>query len=187
MIASAGGPTTVTVYVSNNLIDNFLSRLKDLPGFRNWESIIEVSSLNFVIAPLLEEKKTMRTPSREKQRKSPPSKSSWNRQTPHTILDADKVILAGIAVVVALIGLFLNTIGIIIGAMLISPLLEPIYAFTVNTATGDSKKVLDCLKVFAAIILMVIAISFVTTYLLSLVMAVMITPKISSRPINLLC
>ncbi len=53
------------------------------------------------------------------------------------ILDSQFVVLTVLAGLVALGGLFLNSIAVIIGAMVISPLLEPIYAATVFLANGS--------------------------------------------------
>lgn len=86
-----------------------------------------------------------------------------------------------IAGIVALIGLFLNNVGIIIGAMLVSPLLGPIYAFAVNAAVGNSRKVLDCIRILIALLLMVILMSFVVTLALSFFTPLAITPEIASR------
>lgn len=99
----------------------------------------------------------------------------------HTIFDTDKVVLSAIAGIVALIGLFLNNVGIIIGAMLISPFLGPIYAFAVFSAVGASKKVFDTVKFLSALVFMVVAISFITTLVLSFFIRLSITPEIELR------
>jgi uncharacterized hydrophobic protein (TIGR00341 family) len=77
--------------------------------------------------------------------------------------------------------LFLNNIGVVIGAMLISPLLGPIYAFSVNVAIGNSIKVFRCMKIITSLILMIVFISFIATLALSFITTVTITPEISSR------
>lgn len=55
------------------------------------------------------------------------------------ILDLQILVLTVLAGIVALGGLFLNSPAIIIGAMIINPLLEPIYAGTVFLANGAGK------------------------------------------------
>ena len=52
-------------------------------------------------------------------------------------LDFQLIILTLLAGIVALFGLFLNNVAVIIGAMVISPLLEPIYAGTVFLAEEE--------------------------------------------------
>ncbi|MEX0863193.1 TIGR00341 family protein [Nitrosopumilus sp.] len=59
------------------------------------------------------------------------------------------VIAAGVAVA----GLFANNASLVIGAMLISPLLGPISAFSFNTAVGKTDKMLKAL--FSGLILLV--------------------------------
>ncbi len=178
--SSLTGPETITIYVPDDKLDDLLVKIKDLPGMSENDSIIEVASPNFVISPKLEALKTVKAKP-EQPREKPVIEQLVESAEPHTVLDINKVILAAIAGVVALIGLLLNNVGIIIGAMLISPLLGPIYAFSVNTAIGNSKNVLNCVKIIAVLILMVISISFVTTFFLSLVMPVTVTPEITSR------
>jgi len=57
----------------------------------------------------------------------------------NTRLDQEKFTLAALAGIMAMIGLFLNNTSIVIGTMLISPLLGPIYALTVFVAVSDGK------------------------------------------------
>jgi uncharacterized membrane protein len=52
------------------------------------------------------------------------------------ILDPQLVALTILAGLIALGGLFLNSVAVIIGAMVISPLLEPIYAVRFFSRTG---------------------------------------------------
>jgi len=181
LLVSTLEPATVTVYVPDEMLDDLLARIKDFPGFGERSSIIEVSSPDFVVSPLLEELKAGKKTKQEKIAEKPVIEQLVESAEPHGVLDTNKVVLAAIAGLVALTGLFLNNVGIVIGAMLISPLLGPIYAFAVNTATGNSKNVLDDVRVLAALLLMVIAISFATTYLLSRVTVLSVTPEIASR------
>ena len=180
VVSSPLGSTTVTIYVPDDMLDDLLSKIKDLHGMSEKESIIEVTSPNFVISPLLEAIKTAKAEQKKPEEK-PVIEQLVESAEPHTVLDANKVILAAIAGVVALIGLLLNNVGIIIGAMLISPLLGPIYAFAVNTAVGNSKNVLNCVKILVALLLMIISISFVTTFFLSFVTHITVTSEIASR------
>ena len=177
-----GEPTVITIYVPDDMLEGLLSEIKELPDLTERESFIEVTSPDFVISPLLDELKTKNAEHGPEQPKERPIIEELIESAEgHTNLDTSTVLLAAIAGVVALIGLFLNNVGIIIGAMLISPLLGPIYAFAVNTAVGNSRNVLKCVKVLAVLVLMVIAISFVTTFLLSLIIPLPVTSEISSR------
>jgi len=79
------------------------------------------------------------------------------------ILDSQLVILTVLAGLVALGGLFLNSIAVIIGAMVISPLLEPIYAATVFLANGSVRKFFQHMKVLGVLVGVLIIVSALVT------------------------
>ncbi|HPH34207.1 MAG TPA: TIGR00341 family protein [Methanoregulaceae archaeon] len=89
--------------------------------------------------------------------------------------------MAAIAGIVAMIGLFLNNIGIIIGAMLLSPLLGPIYALAVYVAIGDMKTTLRCVEIIGLMVIMLVVIAAAASFVLSFVINLPITPEILSR------
>lgn len=97
------------------------------------------------------------------------------------ILDRQIVILTVLAGLVALGGLFLNSPAVVIGAMVINPLLEPIYAGVVFLANGEGKKFLRHVKVLTVLIVLVIAVSAIVTGVLTLFTPLPITPEILSR------
>lgn len=99
-------------------------------------------------------------------------------------LDFELIILTLLAGIVALFGLFLNNVAIIIGAMVISPLIEPIYAGTVFLTNGAFRKFLNHLKVLLILILLLIVSSAIFTWILSFFIPLTITPEISSRLIQ---
>ncbi len=80
-----------------------------------------------------------------------------------------------------MIGLFLNNIGIIIGAMLLSPLLGPIYALAVYVAIGDMKTTLRCVEIIGLMVIMLVVIAAAASFVLSFVINLPITPEILSR------
>ncbi len=96
-------------------------------------------------------------------------------------LDFQLIVLTLLAGIVALFGLFLNNVAVIIGAMVISPLLEPIYAGTVFLAEGDVRKFLEHMMVALVLILMLIIVSAVITWVLSFFVPLAVTPEIASR------
>ena len=176
------GPTVTTLFVPDELFDSVLSKVKEMPDISAHESLIEVSSPDFVISPVLDEiRARLATMPKEKPKEQPVIEDLLESAERHTDLDTSKIILAAIAGMVALIGLFLNNVGIVIGAMLISPLLGPIYAFAVNTAVGNTRSVINCVKILLVLLVMVIAISFAATVLLSFAIPLTITSEISSR------
>jgi len=98
--------------------------------------------------------------------------------------DPPLIILTILSGIVALMGLFLNNVAVIIGAMVISPLLEPIYAGTVYLASGSFKKFLSHLRVVLVLVLALILASSLVTGALSLFVPLTITSEISSRLIQ---
>lgn len=82
---------------------------------------------------------------------------------------------------IALTGLFMDNVAIIIGAMLLSPLLGPIYAFAINTAVGKAKDVFRAIANLSVLLFMVIVFSFLTTALISHVTDISLTSEILSR------
>ncbi len=177
------GPARLTAYVPDNMLTDLIEIIKNIPGFDRRESIVEVSAPEFVISPALDElrRKQETEENGEKPKEKPLVEQLIESADKHTEFDRNKIVLSAIAGMVALIGLFLNNVGIIIGAMLISPLLGPIYAFAVNSAVGDTHKVFNTVKILAALIVMVVGISFVATFVLSFFTDLTITNEITTR------
>jgi uncharacterized hydrophobic protein (TIGR00341 family) len=143
-------------------------------------TLIEVSTPDFVISPFVEKLKERSENSGKKEEKTPIEKIIATTES-YTKFDKEKFILAAIAGLVALIGLFLNNIGIIIGAMLISPLLGPIYALAVYIAIGDVKTTLRCIQILGLMVVMLVVISAISSFALSFIIDLPLTPEILSR------
>jgi uncharacterized hydrophobic protein (TIGR00341 family) len=173
------GRIMITAYMPDSVLEGFVSRMRSFADEVDKYLVVEVASPDFLISPVFEELKEKL--GRVKTRENPPIERLVESTEPHTILDLDKVILAAIAGVVALTGLFLNNVGVIIGAMLVSPLLGPIYALAINTAAGNVSKVGKCVKVLVVLVAMIIFFSALTTLVLSSFMALPVTPEIQSR------
>ncbi|MDH7593850.1 MAG: TIGR00341 family protein [Methanomicrobiales archaeon] len=154
--------------------------IKRSMGEDDKKRVIEVISPDFVISPFLEKQREKFT-EKELPQQKPLIEKIVSTAEAHTKFDLDRVVLAAIAGLVALIGLFINNVGIIIGAMLLSPLLGPIYALVIYTAIGDIKTVWKCLQIVGLLLLMIIGISLIATFVLSLFLPLPITPEIESR------
>jgi TIGR00341 family protein len=89
--------------------------------------------------------------------------------------------LTSIAGLVALSGLLLDNQTIIIGAMLLSPIMGPIYGFSVYAALGRIENALRCLGVLAALLLGVFVLSAIATFLINIVMPLGLTDEIAIR------
>jgi uncharacterized hydrophobic protein (TIGR00341 family) len=141
------------------------------------ETMIEVLTPDFVISSVLKraEKKA------EKEKEKTPVEKLIDSIRPQKSLDIGKIALTSIAGIIALTGLFLNNVAIIIGAMLLSPLLGPIYAFAINTALGRGKDAFKSIGNLSIMILIVIVISYLATLFIDPFIELQKTSEISSR------
>ncbi len=192
--------TRITLYVPKEMVDDLIHQtngsIKDQPASRPFwtglipdyeelvkndvRTLIEVSTPDFVISPFIERVKEKFKGTTKKKEKTPIEKIIASAE-PHSEFDQKTFILAAIAGIVALIGLFLNNVGIIIGAMLVSPLLGPIYSLAVYVAIGDVKTTLRCIEILGLMVIMLVAIATVSSFALSFIMDLSLTPEILSR------
>jgi uncharacterized hydrophobic protein (TIGR00341 family) len=93
----------------------------------------------------------------------------------------DLLIMIVIASIVALVGFYNNNPAVIIGAMLISPLLGPITAFSFNAAIGRPFKMLHAAFSGFLLILAVVATSAILTSITSKIITLPITHEIITR------
>jgi uncharacterized hydrophobic protein (TIGR00341 family) len=142
-------------------------------------TLIEVSTPDFVISPFVE--KIKRQFNSTKKETIPPIEKIIAATESSAKFDTNKIILAALAGLVALIGLFMNNVGVIIGAMLISPLLGPIYALAVYIAIGDVKTTARCIEMLGLMVFMLVGIAALATFALSLIVPLSITPEIVAR------
>ena len=86
-----------------------------------------------------------------------------------------------IATVVALVGLISNSVAVIIGAMLISPLMGPISSISLNSVLGRRREIKQSLIFGAKLVSSSILLAAAITLALSMVIPIEITPEIQSR------
>ena len=143
-------------------------------------TLIEVSTPDFVISPFVDRLKERFGQNAKKPERAPIEKIVAATQA-YTEIDREKFILAAIAGIVALTGLFLNNVGIIIGAMLLSPLLGPIYALAVYIAIGDVKTTLRCVGIIGLLVALLVVLAATISFALSRVIDLPLTPEILAR------
>lgn len=100
---------------------------------------------------------------------------------PSIELKKNLLFMIAIASSVALVGLFANNASLVIGAMLLSPLLGPITAFSFNAAVGQPKKMYKAAKSGIVLTLVIIVIGAGLTAIASSFMELEITPEILAR------
>ncbi len=189
----------ITLYVPDDMVDELIHQTSGsidkqsrpiwtgmIPDYETMTNeddritLIEVSTPDFVISPFVDNLKKQFGYPKKKESKTPIEMIIASTES-FTVFDQNKIILAAIAGLVALIGLFLNNVGVIIGAMLISPLLGPIYALAVYIAIGDIRTTLRCIQILGAMVFLLVIISAIATFALSFVITLPITPEILSR------
>ncbi len=153
----------VIIFIPDKELDELINKLLNIVDFRYKESMIEVFTPEFIISSVLKraEKRI------EKVREKTPVEKLIDSTKPYLKLSISKIALTSIAGIIALTGLFMNNVAIIIGAMLLSPLLGPIYAFAINTAVGKAKDAFRSIANLVALLLLVILFSYLTTLLIS--------------------
>ena len=177
-VEKKGDLVIVTAYIPDEELEDMITKLDKHIDFRFKDSLIEVSSPYFVKSPVLE-----RVEKKEKVAESTPVEKLLDSVKIYTNFDIGKLGLTSIAGIIAMIGLFMNNVAIVIGAMLLSPLLGPIYAFAINTAVGDVKDAFKSIGNLALMMLVVIFLSFTFSWVLSRFMPLPETPEIISRMI----
>ncbi|HDI31598.1 MAG TPA: TIGR00341 family protein [Thermofilum sp.] len=171
-----GKERTITLYVSEEAVDEVIGKLVSAMDLRYKENMIEVSSLDFVITRVTNmknEDKTVRTPVEQ----------LIYSTRKYMKLDFGKIALTSIASLVAMTGLLLNNPTIVIGAMLLSPLLGPIYSFAINTAVGKLKDAIISVAVLAVLLFSSFILSVISAAFLSVFYNVPTTAEISLREI----
>jgi uncharacterized hydrophobic protein (TIGR00341 family) len=190
--------TRFTLYIPDEMLDDLIHQTNGsiskpsrplwtgiIPDYETITSaddritLIEVSTPDFVISPFVE--KIREQYGLKKKESRTPIEKIIAETEPLTEFDRTKFILAAIAGLVALIGLFLNNIGIIIGAMLLSPLLGPIYALAVYVAIGDMKTTARCIGILGLMVFMLVGIAALATFALSFVIPLTLTQEILAR------
>ncbi len=166
----------VNIYIPDAELDSLIPKLQNAVDLRRKESLIEVTTPDFVISSSLKRRERA---SGGEERATVEELLASSRK--YTKIDAGKTSLTVIAGIIALIGLFMNNVPIIIGAMLLSPLLGPIYSFVINTSVGRSRDAWLSLLNMAVMLLLVIFTSFLATLVISLFMPLSLTPEILLR------
>jgi len=170
-----------TLVVPDTKLDDLVSRIRTVLDFVDKETLVEVYSPDFTIFPAFDEKKKQEEGSREKKKEKSPIEKLLASVESYEKLDTKILTLAGVASIVGLIGLFLNNVGIIIGAMLIAPMIGPIYSFALHSATGNGIGVArDIFNIFT-LLLAFILFSLAVTWIIGFFVPLEVTGEILAR------
>ena len=159
------GNVQVRIYVPDSEIDSVIEKLQEPLDLRYKQNVIEVSSPDFVISPILTRAEE-RTKKDNKSEKTPVEQLLATANA-YACVDYWQILLTSIAGLIALTGLFLNNVAIIIGAMLLSPILGPIHSFVIFAATGKTQNALQSLKLLSILLGSVFLVTILATFILN--------------------
>jgi uncharacterized hydrophobic protein (TIGR00341 family) len=107
-----------------------------------------------------------------------PIESLFEQVEPYSRLNSDFFSIVILATLIIVAGLFLNDIIIIIGAMLISPLLEPIKAFNLNLTIGKYSEAWKSEQDIILLLFSIITVSAFLTYIVNISYSLAATEQI---------
>ncbi|MBN2734225.1 MAG: TIGR00341 family protein [Methanomicrobiaceae archaeon] len=177
----------IILYVPDAGINEAIELLREPLDMRYKETLLEVSSPDFVISSSLS-----RAEKNINSSEKTPVEKLLDSAKDYIKIDYWSISLTAIAGLIALIGLFLGNVAIIIGAMLLSPILGPIHSFTIYAALGKTNEAIRSLRVLIILLGSVFIVSAIAAYLLTLFMLIVpsssffitITPEIISRTVS---
>ncbi len=164
-----------TVFVPDDELDTFTERMQKSIDLRFKKSAVVVEPVDFILSSFLKRK------SNSHRGGKPPVEELLASTEKYARVDVLYILLTTIAGLIALTGLFLNNVAVIIGAMLLSPLLGPIYSFAINVSVGRANNAARSIVLLFISLGVVIVVSYLSTLLLSLFFPVHITPEILLR------
>lgn len=160
--------------VVGHTVDNISKQL----DMRKKENLIMVTALEAAISPVADD---LQRKAREGVPSLGPLESIVQPLQKYLRPSGDIVVMLVVATLVALAGLFLDNVAIVIGAMLLSPLLGPLNAVTVNAVLGDVRSVLRAEASLFALVFIAIASAAVVTFLVAAFVPLVLTGEILQR------
>ena len=124
----------VTIYVPDDDIEEFLTGLENTLDMRYKENTIAADRPNVILGGPAKRLKS-KTPGEK------PVDELLAKAERDSRIDPGKILLTGLAAYIAVIGLWLDSPAIVIGAMLLSPLLSPLYALSINIVFGKPRQI----------------------------------------------
>ncbi|AKA49564.1 hypothetical protein IX51_11160 [uncultured archaeon] len=166
----------MVLYVNDSQLDTIMDQLNTLLDFRYKENLIEVESPDFIVSSYLD-----RSSEKSAGSEKTPVEKLIDQTKKYTILEYGKISLTSVAALIAMMGLFMNNDPIIIGAMLLSPMLGPIYAFAINISIGKIESALRGIAILLILLAAAVGIVFMFTALAKAVFPLPITTQIDLR------
>ena len=130
----SGKTVLFTVVVPDQVLGHTVENISKQLDMRRKENLILVSTLDAAISPVTDD---LQKRARENTPSLGPLETILQPLQRYLRPSVDIITMLVVATVVALAGLFLDNVAVVIGAMLISPLLGPLNAVSVNAVLGN--------------------------------------------------
>ena len=152
------GDGTIIVYVPEGEVEDFLTQVENTLDMRYKENIVVADKPKIILGGPVKRTIDMKPATAET-----PVDELIMKARQLSRIDPGKMLLAVLASMITLIGLWLDSPAIVIGAMLLSPLLGPLYSLSLNLAFGKPKdtwkSLLNIIALIGAAYLTILAIS----------------------------
>lgn len=169
---------TVTLYLPDTDLDAVLDEIKKTLNAYDKEDLIDVGSPDFVVSKQLEKEEE-----KEAGREVQPVEKLMQETRRYSVLEWSKVSLTTIAALITISGLFLDNIEIVVGAMLLAPLLGPIYGFAISLGVGKIRSAVRSILVLAVLLFVSIIMVSVLTFVTAGFIRLTLTTQILSRTV----
>lgn len=173
-----GESRTVTIYLPDADLGAAIDEIRKSMNSYDKTNLIEVTTPDFVISRPLEKEEE-----KEAGKEVEPVEKLMQDTRKYAVLEWSKVTLTTVAALIALSGLFLDNIEIVVGAMLLSPLLGPVYGFAISLGVGKVKSAVRSIVVLVVLLLFSVAMVAVLTFATSRFIPLTLTAQITSREV----
>lgn len=174
----SGKTVLFTTIVPDEMLGHAVDNISKQLDMRKKENLILVSALDAAISPVADD---LQKKAREHIPSLGPLETIVQPLQKYLRPSRDIVMMLIIATVVALAGLFLNNVAVVIGAMLISPLLGPLNAVTVNAVLGNVRNVVRAEVSLFTLVFIAIGVGAVITFVASEFIPLSLTGEILQR------
>lgn len=167
-----------TVPIPDEMLDDFFTSISEKIDFRKKINMVLAHEITASMSPSLQK---FQDKARENFPPQNPIESVVQKMNRYLKPSWNLLLMALLASVVSVAGLFLNNVAVIVGGMLISPLIGPINSVSVNATLGRIKQMLLSEGTVLLLITSSILISAFVTFVSSRFISLTITSEILIR------
>lgn len=173
--SSASKGKSIIIYTLNlddPLLDRYLDEITGIIDLRLKDEKIIIQPIEAYVSTELDRI------SNKSESKKTPIEALLEQVEPYSRLNRDFFMIVMLATLILVSGLFMDNIIVIIGATLISPLLEPIKAFSLNLVIAEYEDAWESEQDILILLFFIFVLSFIITYGVSVFYPLSITEQI---------